>query len=60
MDNNKREQFRNLKIEDIIWIIYFFIIGANLYSNYLQENNLFAPNIVHFFNKLVYFNFSFA
>ena len=40
MDNIKKHQLEELKIEDIIWIIYFFIVGANLYSNYLQESNI--------------------
>ena len=31
-------------IEDIIWIIYFFIIIANLYSNYLERDYIKNKN----------------
>ena len=33
-------ELNRLYKEDIIWFIYFFIIGFNLYSNYLEEHYL--------------------
>lgn len=36
--NNIYQKIRETQIEDIIWIVYFFIIVANLYSNYLQRD----------------------
>ena len=42
--NNINEKLRKLRIEDFIWIVYFFIAAAALYSNkderdYLLYNN---------------------
>ena len=34
IDNN---ELNRLYREDFIWFIYFFIIGFNIYSNYLEE-----------------------
>ncbi|MBR1417234.1 MAG: hypothetical protein IJ572_05395 [Bacilli bacterium] len=31
------DEISRLHREDFIWLIYFFIIGYNLYSNYLEE-----------------------
>ena len=34
IDNNELNRLHN---EDFIWFIYFFIVGFNIYSNYLEE-----------------------
>lgn len=39
MDSNTYKKYKNLKIEDFIWGIYFLILIGNLYSNRLQEDN---------------------
>lgn len=39
MDSNTYKKYRDLKIEDLIWGIYFLILIGNLYSNKLQEDN---------------------
>ena len=39
MNKETYKNYRDLKIEDFIWFIYFFILIANLYSNKLEEDN---------------------
>lgn len=39
MNNNSYQKYKDLKIEDFIWVIYFLILFGNLYSNKLEENN---------------------
>lgn len=45
MNNSIKEKLQKTAIEDIIWLIYLFIIGANLYSNYLQRDYIQNHNI---------------
>ena len=42
--NNIKEQLNNLKIEDLIWIIYFFLATAALISNYYERKTLYIRN----------------
>ncbi len=42
MDIN--EKLKKLKIEDFIWIIYFFIAAGALYSNYDERIYLYTHN----------------
>lgn len=47
--NDTNERIKKLKVEDIIWIIYIFIIGICLYSNsverkFLKYNDINARN----------------
>ena len=45
MNHNILEKLKETAIEDIIWIIYLFIIGANLYANYLERDYIKNHNI---------------
>ena len=37
MNNNQiNNQLERINIENIIWLVYFFLIGYNIYSNYLE------------------------
>lgn len=45
--NNKLKQLRRIKIENIIWIIYLFIIGFNLYSNKLEKIFVESGNSIY-------------
>ena len=40
MINIPKDELSRLHREDFIWIIYFIIIGFNLYSNFLEETFL--------------------
>lgn len=42
--NNIKEQLNNLKTEDLIWIIYFFLAAAALISNYYERKSIFIKN----------------
>ena len=42
---NIEKQLQRLKIEDIIWIIYLFIILFSIYANYLNKKYLLHKNI---------------
>lgn len=42
---NIDENLKNLDIENIIWVIYLFLIGANLVSNYIEEKYLYTLNV---------------
>ena len=44
MDEVNRS-LRNLKIEDFIWFLYFFIVIFALVANRLEENYLYTKNI---------------
>lgn len=44
MNNNFYQKYKDLKIEDFIWLIYFLILFGNLYSNKLEEDNLLNKN----------------
>lgn len=44
MNNNINSQIERINIENVIWLIYFFLIGYNLYSNYLEEKYLLNNN----------------
>lgn len=53
-------QFKNIEIENIIWLIYLFIIGANFISNYIEEKYLYTldntyKKIYRYINILVLF-----
>lgn len=41
---NKTTTLNRIKIENIIWIIYIFIIGFNLYSNKLEKEYTLTGN----------------
>ncbi len=52
------KKLRETAIEDIIWLVYLFIIGANLYSNYLERdyiknNNIQSRDLFRKINKYV-------
>ena len=38
--DEKNKDYNLLKVNDIIWVIYFFLVLGNLYSNYMQEENV--------------------
>ena len=42
--NNFNEQLNDLSIEDIIWVIYFFLAISALISNYYERKNLLIRN----------------
>lgn len=42
---NINEKLKRLKTEDLIWIIYFFIAGAALYSNIDERKYLLTKNL---------------
>ena len=44
MNNSINEQLRDLKIEDLIWIVYFFLALAALISNHFERNSLLKNN----------------
>ena len=37
MNTEKKLSLKRIYIESFIWIIYIFLIGFNLYSNYLEK-----------------------
>lgn len=37
MSSDYQNKIKELHIEDFIWLLYFFIIGFNIYSNLLEE-----------------------
>lgn len=37
MNTEKKLSLKRIDIESFIWIIYIFLIGFNLYSNYLEK-----------------------
>lgn len=45
MNNNIAQKLKETAIEDIIWLVYFFIIVANLYSNYLERDYIKNHNL---------------
>ena len=45
MKDTISQKLRETAIEDIIWIVYLFIIGDNLYSNYLERDYIKNHNI---------------
>ena len=60
MNNNIIETLKRINIEDYIWIIYLFLVGYNLYSNYLEKKFLISKdkylyNKFHSINTTVYF-----
>ena len=44
MSESILKKIKGTKTEDIIWIVYFFIILANLYSNYLERDYIINHN----------------
>lgn len=44
MNNSVNEQLSNLKIEDLIWIIYFFLALASIISNEYERSSLIKRN----------------
>jgi len=44
MNNSINEQLENLKIEDLIWIIYFFLAIASIISNQYERSSLLKNN----------------
>ena len=58
MNRTIAEKLKETAIEDIIWLVYPFIIGANLYSNYLERDyiknhNLRSRDLFRQINKYV-------
>ncbi len=58
MNRTIAEKLKETAIEDIIWLVYLFIIGANLYSNYLERDyiknhNLRSRDLFRQINKYV-------
>ena len=49
MDTEKKLSLKRIDIESFIWIIYIFLIGFNLYSNYLE--NLYLKTNQPFYKK---------
>ena len=50
MNRTIAEKLKETAIEDIIWLVYLFIIGANLYSNYLERVYIKNHNLRSFNN----------
>jgi len=44
---NINATLRNVEIENIIWLIYLFIIGANFISNYYVEKYMYTMEEKH-------------
>lgn len=44
MNSDINEQLNDLKIEDLIWIIYFFLAIAALISNQFEKDSLIRNN----------------
>jgi len=44
MNTSINEKLRDLKIEDLIWIIYFFLALASLISNIYERNSILQNN----------------
>jgi len=44
MDINIKNKLKNLNIEDIIWIIYFFLALASLLSNQFERDSIINNN----------------
>ena len=44
MNSNLTEQLNDLKNEDFIWIIYFFLAIASILSNQFERNSLIRNN----------------
>ena len=42
MTNSIGVQLKSVETENLIWLIYLFIIGANFISNYFVEKYLYA------------------
>lgn len=58
MDTEKKLSLKRIDIESFIWIIYIFLIGFNLYSNYLEKlylktNQPFCKKKFQNINKVV-------
>ena len=45
MNRTITEKLKETAIEDIIWLIYLFIVIANLYGNYLERDYILNHNI---------------
>ena len=60
MNKSVSGQIDNIEKENIIWLIYLFIIGANFISNYFEEKYLYNMDdnyrkIFRYINILVLF-----
>lgn len=42
MNKNINSKIERINIENFIWLIFFFLIGFNLYSNYLEKKYILA------------------
>ena len=51
MNNDINDRLKELKIEDIVWIIYIGIIGLSLYSNNVERHYFIYKDI---FSKELY------
>ena len=40
MNNLLNREIERINVENFIWLIYFFLIGYNIYSNYLEKKYL--------------------
>ena len=60
MNNTVNRQLERINIENIIWLIYLFLIGFNLYSNYLEAKYLSDKDIesrerFRYINEMIFF-----
>ena len=60
MNNTVNREIERINIENIIWLIYFFLIGFNIYSNYLEikylnEKDLAAREKFRAINETIFF-----
>ena len=46
MNNTVNREIERINIENIIWLIYFFLIGFSIYSNYLETKYLNEKDLV--------------
>ena len=60
MNNTVNREIERINIENIIWLIYFFLIGFSIYSNYLEtkylnEKDLAAREKFRTINETIFF-----
>ena len=46
MVNNIIAKIRRTNTEEFIWIVYFFLVGANLYATELRKDNIRIKQII--------------
>ncbi|MBR3211113.1 MAG: hypothetical protein IKF71_04180 [Bacilli bacterium] len=45
MNQNIEKRLQQIKAENIVWIIYLFVIGFSFYSNYLEKDYFINHNL---------------